>query len=342
MHDALSHTRVHSRDRSLTGKFCPDGDEENCVRVDHTIGPHFRIMGWSDSRNRTWLLPEEALYLLERGSIDIRWPDTEGFEGENTIPMSLEGAYSVFIGRAGLTLERYSVYAGLKRCGYIVVRAPSWNETDRCANGADNRQQQISQAPTTTSSVHMESNGVAIFIRRICQYLFTTPTIGNRAVGPMIAPGLHRSYNDIYRALNIIPFHDPCVDASPSPSTKPPFRIAYHVYKPSPQYKRSMPPDPDFRLAVIDARSSFVPKLEEIGALLDSVPYDPPREGRSAEAKIKQGSRTAHIAVVDAGVVSYMKVSDAAFGREKIYEERVRRSGKYGRRGGHRGRGRGR
>lgn len=90
-------------------------------------------LGFRDGRsNRLWLLPEEILYLLERGTIDVRWP-TDGTEEDGLgVPMSLQGAYAAFIGRedeveGALTFERYSVYAGLKRMGYIVHRAPSWD-----------------------------------------------------------------------------------------------------------------------------------------------------------------------------------------------------------------------
>lgn len=82
--------------------------------------------------NRLWLLPEEILYLLERGTVDVRWP-AEGDEDDDVgVPMSLQGAYAAFIGRedevgGALTFERYSVYAGLKRMGYVVHRAPSWD-----------------------------------------------------------------------------------------------------------------------------------------------------------------------------------------------------------------------
>ena len=71
------------------------------------------------------LLPEEALYLLERGTLqiwchpsaydpslapgeDLVWNDAHaGFDG--CVEMSAMEAFSRFIGRDGLTLERYQV-----------------------------------------------------------------------------------------------------------------------------------------------------------------------------------------------------------------------------------------
>jgi len=51
------------------------------------------------------------------------------------LPMSLQGAHASFIGKSGLTLERYQVFAGLRRLGYTVVRTPTWDESYTGMNG---------------------------------------------------------------------------------------------------------------------------------------------------------------------------------------------------------------
>ena len=77
MHTALSHPRLHQVKTHVVAQNCPEGARYGgtCVRVDNAHGPHFRTMGKGDSKSRIWLLLEEALYLIERGSLDIRWPD---------------------------------------------------------------------------------------------------------------------------------------------------------------------------------------------------------------------------------------------------------------------------
>jgi len=45
------------------------------------------------------------------------------------LPMSLQGAYASFIGKSGLTLERYHIFAGPRRLGYNVVQVPTWDES---------------------------------------------------------------------------------------------------------------------------------------------------------------------------------------------------------------------
>jgi hypothetical protein len=51
------------------------------------------------------------------------------------LPTSLQRAYASFIGKSGLTLERYQVFARLRRLGYIVVRALTWDESYTGMNG---------------------------------------------------------------------------------------------------------------------------------------------------------------------------------------------------------------
>ena len=58
------------------------------------------------------LLPEEALYLIERGSM-LCWSRHDRDTPEEGAPMSLQQAYAEMIGKQELTLERYQVPAGV-------------------------------------------------------------------------------------------------------------------------------------------------------------------------------------------------------------------------------------
>lgn len=146
MHTALSFQRVHSAKKHNVAIYHP---ETNLAYTESPKGPLFKTMGKvfspkddplygvSKNLNRLWLLPEEVLYLMDRGTIDVRWPRSEeDDDGEDEdsdglgLPMSLQGAYAAFLGFAdehhdSLTFERYSVYSGLKRLGYTVHRARS-------------------------------------------------------------------------------------------------------------------------------------------------------------------------------------------------------------------------
>jgi tRNA-splicing endonuclease subunit Sen54 len=136
-----------------------------------------------------WLLPEEALYLLERGSLDIRWPSTDSSEEDEddlSIPMSLQAAYACFIGRGALTLERFSVYSGLRRGGYTLLRAPSWDESTYESDG------ETSQNIDANSCKGLNLMGL---LSRFCRSIYNATSSESTVTGPIIGLGIYRSYS---------------------------------------------------------------------------------------------------------------------------------------------------
>ncbi|KAH0406800.1 hypothetical protein KCU90_g11734, partial [Aureobasidium melanogenum] len=94
MHNALSFQRVHQPKKHVLAYYHP---ETNMAYTEDPKGPLFKNMGKvfpgkedplgprTAGENRIWLLPEEAIYLLERGTIDVRWPvddDDDSEDGE--------------------------------------------------------------------------------------------------------------------------------------------------------------------------------------------------------------------------------------------------------------------
>ena len=292
---------------------------------------------------RLWLLPEEVLFLLDRGTIYVRWPLSDENEDEKALPMSVQGAYAMFIGDdeshdGALTFERYSVYSGLKRMGYTVQRAPSWGSPGP-PPGPD------CYLPSPRRTWQAGLFGLSNWWRTISADHPPNLT-SEQTAGQLIQPGLYRGYPDIYRRLALINWHDPTT-MRPSPQNEAPatdeaFRVTWHLWKPgNKRYKKSDPGPPDFRVAVVNGRETTVPTLEQLDTLMETVPYDPPKEDGQLYQKLKYGYKNVILAVVDQGVVSYLRVADAAFGREKLYERKPRGPG--GKRGGRRGgRGRGR
>ena len=424
MHQALLFPRIHAPKSRVIGWYCATDDAWNGRRVfveaNEFRSVYARTMGVADAKNRTWLLPEEALYLVERGSLDLRWPtdDMEGVgdldarsveeghdgdlrecgidaempkcreedvsdseeqdgrifdderhenEGNSSdtnhkkqpdvrggIPMSLQAAYACLLGENGLTLERYIVFAGLRRSGYVVTRSSTWDDGPS-DHSASNGQAVAPSVPlqsgdaagpqvTNTSISHSFTSAALSLIHKLLTSIHKpTPTskrdTSHPSLGPLVAPGLYRNYADIFRALPLISFHTASVSSStvatPPPPPPAPFRLTYTVHKPSTPYKKTAPPAPDFQIAVLDARSSQVPRLDQIGALLDSIPPDPLPEDKKMEARIKHGVRNVVLAVVDCGVVSYLRIGEAGFGDHRVYEaRRGRGGGKRGRGGG--------
>jgi tRNA-splicing endonuclease subunit Sen54 len=366
--------RGNARDLALRGGLRGNDWDARCVVIYRFRSTFSRTFGRADHRSWTWLLPEEALYLLERGTLDIRWPDTpesQSTAGEagsdagaedlnpetegNTdaesvggLPMSLQGAYATFVGRSGLDMDRYLVYTGLRRLGYVVQRAATWSDFEQAPNGEPSPEQQYSvinahnpPSPSTAPSL----------ITRLLNFVANPRrSTSCPSYGPLLAPGLYRNYNDVFRALTLTPYHHRTTTSTLSLVKPPsgPFTIAFDVYRPATTYKKSAPPPPDFRICVLDARATDVPTMEEIGALLDTMPRDELEPGKRAEAKIKHGKRNVILAVVDIGVVSYLRFGEAEIGEYRIYEEKTARAQKgrgrgggpsRGGRGGARGRG---
>lgn len=381
MEDVLSYTRVFKETSWLRAWFFPDHFEgweekdddeelkkrrtdasERVVVVEGDLGAVSKSVGrvvtgqgkGAVARDRTWLLPEEALFLVERGSLDLWWPvrgldvvfppaeremeegaeeDRVDDEYELGLPLSLQAAYSLLVGNEGergkITLEKFQVYSNLKRLGYKILRASS------APAGSD-----VEEQPPTS----------------IWQWLFSLiPSSGphHSPYGPLVRPGLYRSYKSIYRQLSLIPRHQPTAQPSSPWPTKDPFEIHFHVWKSGTTFSKTRPPPPDYYLSIVDARESSVPTLEELDALVDSTPWSPPNAAWSGPGRLyhrlKNGYRNVILAVVDHGVVNYLRVAEAAFGEEELFPRfdwrggprGGKRGGRRGGRGGRGGRGRG-
>lgn len=368
---------VHVEDPALPCRAPVVADQASGKPVPQatTHGVHFLTMGRHEpARKRLELLPEEALYLLERGTIEC-WTG----EDETAVPMSLQHAWSQMIHAGELNAERYQVYAWLKRLGYTVVRAdyPRPRSED------------------TTGSL-VRHSAVARAMRRISQHLRQLlASLTHLAATPlraMIGPGLTAlqrldlvgkgkqrslldgqrwfSYDQIFTALQLIQSGPrKSVSKAQEPAEKQPadpYQVFFHVYKPVTKFRKSDPPEPDFLIAVINAETTPIPNLPFFESIFDELPEQPiapapaprtrpPRPGAPAQiqaappnsllfmlrdrvlcllglrqsgrparaptltrpapfARLKAGSKSAIIAVVDNGTVSYQRFGDTDFG----------------------------
>jgi tRNA-splicing endonuclease subunit Sen54 len=355
MHLALSPTRFHGPDKSF-GVYEPEGNEGNGAWVFNAQGSWGKSVGKvkavpgrvvqvTDGQGkvkeqklmRLWLLPEEALWLLERGTLHLRYPAEEGQEEDSGLPMSLQGGYAAFLGgegEGGLTLEQFTVYQYLKRCGYNVLRA----------------RENLHNVPRSVGAAvqDVEKRTPPLSLAEVWRWLLGDLVETRRKFGPVVKPGLYRTYDDIYRQLLMIPFHDPQSQAAvEAPLTQPTdgLTVTWHVYKSSPSFKKTAPGPPDFYIAVMSARDTSLPTDLELDALLRQTPYHAPKADEGLVKKLKGGYRDVILAIVDQGVTSFIDISDAGFGCERLWERETRaggRGGRGGKRGGGRGRGRGR
>jgi tRNA-splicing endonuclease subunit Sen54 len=308
-----------------------------------------------------FLLPEEALWLLDRGSLDLRWPAGPGEDEFGGSPMSLQAAHAMLIGKegdGGLTLEKFTVYQYLKRAGYVVMRAETnW--------------QNVPEASDLELSEQKTGNIIWSFWRSLTwggsREESEESKQQRQRAGPLVKPGLYRDYgksqilggrlcsltvlsDSIYRLVTMIPYHSPLK----TQSLKPPSSdltenypdITYHVYKPSTNFKKTKPGSPDFYISVINVRQTVIPTEPELEHLLRQTPFHPWQASNSnVYQKAKVGIRNVILAVVDQGIISFINVSDAAFGLNALWQREKKKPNSRGggvTRGGFRGKGRGR
>ncbi|KAK1761438.1 hypothetical protein QBC47DRAFT_457037 [Echria macrotheca] len=363
MHDVLSYTRVHHPNNWTRAWYFPDwwadwnddGDDQRPEKLgesgerkpyahvrDRVVlleGPSVASNNLGrtptgqpkdrPARGMDWLLPEEALFLVERGSLDLWWPtrgiedifpaagqskkdrggddaDNDEDEYEMGFPLSLQAAYSLLIGEDGergkISLQKFQVFSNLKRAGYNVLRAPP------------PQRQPFPESPPPTTLWQWFSSLIPSLERQ------------PRPFGPLLQPGIYRSYVPIYRQLAIIPRHQPSPEPSSRWGMKDPFAIHYHIWKAAGKWSKLRHPPPDFYLAVVDAQETDVPSLEEITALVDATPPAPHKPEwramgpRMLAPRLKHGYRHVLVAVVDHGIINYMRFAEGTFVDEPQFE----------------------
>ncbi|KAG5833020.1 hypothetical protein ANANG_G00297420 [Anguilla anguilla] len=107
--DLLSEERVERLGSLVKGLWIP---QEGVVELQSPAGKFWQTMGFSE-RGKQFLLPEEALYLMECGSVQVFYRD---------LPLSIQDGYERFLSQETVSLQQYQVFGHLKRLGYIVSR----------------------------------------------------------------------------------------------------------------------------------------------------------------------------------------------------------------------------
>ncbi|KAF9223005.1 hypothetical protein BS17DRAFT_880949 [Gyrodon lividus] len=297
------------------------------VHITTARGIHFSTMGHSVVRTapserldaqskstpgsklpkRLELLPEEALYLVERGALfcyksisnGLSFVDSPNPELRSPgAPMSVQQAFAEMIGGEGMTLEHYQVYAYLKRLGFALMRAdPPTPEYPVAARTSLPSTRSLAQPQTVLQKLtmlfsHFASNVLSVF------RLFRRSHWWKR-----LHLGRYRTSADIFKALRFVPcsyslpLHFPSAEPKPAPLSKSPasapvsspYKVFFHVYKPSTPFRKTAPPAPDFYVVVINARMTPMPSIQELIALFDvlpEMPLPPPRK-RGMQAPVK-------------------------------------------------------
>ncbi|KAJ8251727.1 hypothetical protein GJAV_G00224460 [Gymnothorax javanicus] len=107
--DLLSEERVERLGNLVKGLWIP---QEGVVELQSPAGKFWQTMGFS-ARGKQLLLPEEALYLMECGNMQVFYRD---------LPLSIQEGYERLLTKDTVSLQQYQVFSHLKRLGYIVTR----------------------------------------------------------------------------------------------------------------------------------------------------------------------------------------------------------------------------
>ncbi|KAG6820394.1 hypothetical protein H0H93_001164 [Arthromyces matolae] len=253
-------------------------------------GIHFSSIGHSAPRSavddngvdkvqkRLELLPEETIYLVERGSL-FCWKDTSvdisRTQSEMSgAPMTVQQVYAEMLGVEGLTLEKLQVYTYLKRLGYSVTRA--------------NPPTHYYPVPPPWPQMSIKNGSPSIWRRTMSffsRWLYNAFLKTFDWWRPLrISRWLHhnKNYASLFQSLRFmtsghkVALH--LVDSEKKLETmrNSPYQIFYNLYKPSTSFKRSAPPLPDFQIVVVNARTTPMPTLQELTSLFDILPELPP------------------------------------------------------------------
>ncbi|KAK7207268.1 tRNA-splicing endonuclease subunit sen54 N-term-domain-containing protein [Myxozyma melibiosi] len=303
MYTALSGERKHTSKAHISGIWFPSLGK---ARVISARGPHFKAIGKADSTGTIFLLPEETIYLVERGSMTL-------YNSRGDTSISLQGCYGVCLKACG-GHERYLVYAYLKRLGFNIQRASTFDNEGVPELPVIERKWSWASFWSSIMERCMSfwSGASSLFAKRIAPF------------GPVVHGGVWRSYSSIYRKLQIIPYESHKNYTPPVAKTEVPFRVTYNIWKPRPSFKKSAPGEPDFQIVVVNAAKEKMPSYSQLRALFTNVPPSA-RGGKGTEnQRLKEGYRNVLIAVVDCGIISFVRLGDTSFGDETIYERSPR------------------
>ncbi|XP_070837995.1 tRNA-splicing endonuclease subunit Sen54 [Chaetodon trifascialis] len=105
----ISEERVEKLGNLVKASWIPS---EQIVELQSPAGKFWQTMGFS-ANGKQRLLPEEALYLMECGSLQVFYQD---------LPLSIQDGYERFLSSRTVSLQQYQVFGHLKRLGYVVHR----------------------------------------------------------------------------------------------------------------------------------------------------------------------------------------------------------------------------
>lgn len=107
--DLLNIERVERISQLASAEWLPEKKKAQVIKKSGQDWNNFGV----EINNILYLIPEEALLLLEMNCLELLW---------NGLPLSIQQAYDILIDDIACTLEEYRVYSQLTRYGYHIQR----------------------------------------------------------------------------------------------------------------------------------------------------------------------------------------------------------------------------
>lgn len=297
MYQALDCPRgYHMKQQLVSVWMC----NERRALVPHAKGGFFKDMGKAANFGKKiqglWLEPLEAVYLVERGSMTIYLGNTE-FENflndpneaqfnypEKLISLSLSHIYTLAFDGDSKLIDKYIVYAYLKRHGYMIQSFRKIDDEDQYSK----YNMQV-QAQSTIFS-NLLKNATAVV-----KSIFTNPFF-NAFYGSFQNLGLfafgsfhdlhfktkhYFNYTSILKTLKLIPSYSLFDSLKDKPEKNPNYTVDFNVWKPMPSFSKKNPPTPDFHICVINTDALSFPELKDIHGLFNQINFKFPFEKAS-------------------------------------------------------------
>lgn len=381
MFDALSNSARGSIIKNqVKAIYIPDEHE---ALVLSPKGTFLQTMGNAGHGDKLWLNFNEFLYLAERGTVTPYYLKNDSipldilYEDENLLPLGIEDIYAFF--KTQREMDEFSVYAHLKRLGFVVNRISdkdttyySTVQTGRLKSCTHSLFRQV-----TTLFVSQKTNLFNALFYNPLHYKFTKYTST-----PQIYAKLKHLIPHVWVPKNLNQLQEIKKNSQDQKCTSNFLELTYNVWKPQTNYKKKNPNLPDYQVLVYNKNDNkqHFPTNDDLKHIFNSLNYkfefleevdddfnwddhsyinNIPRsvalmqnqkkkqDGKSTSKsnnqakpnknknkktrvpsttphakqmrRLKNGYRSFLLAVMDNGIISFIKISEADFGSEDVW-----------------------
>lgn len=274
--NVLKEQRIHKRGNLSVATWNP---EEHVVEVSVAKGSYWQHFGQRKG-SKMLLKPHEALFLLEQGSLEL-------FYGG--LPMSFQQGYMSLLSE-DFTPDHYQVYAYFLRLGFTVLQHSSRPKSSPGSSRKDPVQEEMGQSVETSSEASSDDcvSSNKPVISSPVSHLWNSED----GVTPLVRPEDATSTAALLSKMQVIKNQRMTDTDSAKNSDQRSLQVAFDVYQPGVNFKKTDPGPPHFCITVCRY-------------------YDPPPSLAALSFLTKQCSPVPlKIALVDGGNISFYSVLD--------------------------------